>query len=198
LDPDSKTLDPDSKTLEKELAKLSDLQVIIADTMIYEQKNLLTKCGSFLWQKAKAIGKSLMKTIIKSGKVKTSGERNTNFEKAKEEERILNNKRREILSKAIDVIKDGKNQSCLKLKAPIRLAIYGEVENDQGKLETIFNDQEQRPTHRHIVGFMQDVQARLGAQAVNSMINTKSFPDGLDFCCTFWGSSMPTTCFAFL
>jgi hypothetical protein len=28
---------------------------------------------------------------------------------------------------------------------------------------------------------MQDVQARLGAQAVNSMINTKRFPEGRHF-----------------
>jgi hypothetical protein len=113
--------------------------------------------------------------ILPESKEETSGEWIKKLESAKEREDISFKIRREILLEAIDVIKDEKNGNCLKLKEPIQLAIYG---NAEAKSVQDAQAQKIKPL---IDTLMQDVQARLGAQALNSLINTKRFPEGRNF-----------------
>jgi hypothetical protein len=170
--------------LEKEMKELTDLQKRIADSMIFEEKKLLAKTGSLLWTAGKAIGKFVVETVISVGKFvkiiksreEMSGERNERNNKGVKKWAKLDKQRGAIIRKAVKMIQDEKNQSCLNLKKPIHLAIYGEVERD-GKMEKVIDGEEEKPQQPHIDGLMQDMQARLGAQALNSVINTKHFPE---------------------
>jgi hypothetical protein len=160
-----------------EKIRFTDLQNRIADAMLYEKTSSLSKIKLFLWQQGKEIGISFIQMlkklkILPESKEETSGEWIKKLESAKEREDISFKIRREILIEAIDVIKDEKNGNCLKLKEPIQLAIYG---NAKAKSEQDAQGQKIKPL---IDTLMQDVQARLGAQALNSVINTKRFPEG--------------------
>jgi hypothetical protein len=163
--------------------KTADLQKRIADAMLYEKKNLLQKTGSFFWETGKTIAKIVVefsKTIGKVIKVYTSkeeqsGEEINRLEKAKRDEEILNHKRRQIVHEAIKEIK-ANQQQCERLKVPFQFAIYGEVTNAKGEMEQITQSAQ---TPAALV--MQDVQARLGAQAFNSVVNVKRFPEGWHF-----------------
>jgi hypothetical protein len=152
--------------------KLTDLQERIADTMIYEQTNMFKKSGSFLWEKTKALGKSFVWLVNKlSGRKsneETSGERIQRLEREKVDEENWNKKRRKILKDAVKKIR--KNPICQELKEPIHSAIYGEEKKANGD---------------PMYALKQDMQARLGAQAVNSVVNTKFFPDGISFTYVF-------------
>jgi hypothetical protein len=163
--------------------KLTELQERIADAMIYEEMNLLVKCGSIIWQKAKSVGKLIGKFVAKiftKSREETSGEQMKQLNKAKEEGDKLDLKRRNILYKAVKKIQE--DRGCLKIREPIELAIYGDSDING---EKVIHKQEKKPTTTINV-LRQDVQARLGAQALNSMVNTKSFPEGLIFFSLFF------------
>jgi hypothetical protein len=115
--------------------------------------------------------------LVKS-REETSGERRERVKKAEKREEKLKNERHQILLEAVNAIRD--NGNCLKLKAPIRLALYGDMENGDGKVEKVidYDDKKKEKQIPAVVAVMHDVQARLGAQALNSVINTKRFPEG--------------------
>lgn len=92
-----------------------------------------------------------------------------NKEKNEEKLKSLQKARREAIADAVNKIRQ--NRQCHLLSEPIRYAIYADEEEEKEKSK-------KNELYKRKAAATQDLRARLGAQAMNAVLNTKRFPEG--------------------